>query len=53
MTEDIFTLLEKMKPFHNESKFIRQAIYEKFIRDFPTLIAEQKRKQETEYNPFT
>ena len=39
-------LLEKIKPFHNESKFVRESIIEKFNRDYPKLIKEQEEKSE-------
>jgi len=53
ITSEIRELIEKMKPFHNQSKFIRNSIRKKIERDYPKLIEEQKTKQELEYNPFT
>ena len=48
-----YDLLERAKKYHVPlSKFVRQAIREKFERDYPKWIAEEKRKQELIECPF-
>lgn len=52
ITQRVDELIKRAKPFHNQSKFIREAISEKFERDYPKWIEEQKRKQAMEACPF-
>lgn len=51
LPETTIELLDKMKAFHNESKFVREAIREKFERDHPVLIKEQQERSEIQL-PF-
>jgi len=49
--QNTFELLEKVKLFRSEAKFIRDAAKEKFERDYPKWIEEQKQQNE-QYLPF-
>ena len=51
--ESTFDLLSKVRSFgKSEARFVRESIREKLERDLPEIIAEQKRKQESQYCPF-
>jgi len=52
-SESTYSLLEKAKENHVKiSRFVREAISEKFERDFPKWIEEQNRKQKLIECPF-
>lgn len=53
LTEYEFSRLELLKKYNvKESQFVRQAISEKFERDLPRLVSEQKRMEDFIKCPF-
>jgi len=50
--EDTDLLLNRLAKYRIESRFVRKAIREKFERDYPKWIEEEKRKQELIKCPF-
>lgn len=53
LSEDTFNMLSRLQELgFNESKFVRESIKEKFERDLPKIVEEQKLKQELIECPF-
>lgn len=45
-------MLSKISKYRIQSKFVREAIKEKFEKDYPAFIELEKIKQEKQYCPF-